>query len=597
MADPTPPSGTVSRPRQDSWGGPEAREALRQIADDIRARAGFQVCAIEVLRSDDMLEFVAITGSPEGEKERLGKASPLNEMGIAFSLGAEYGALTFVAEEWFPPDAAERIAEYGWVPDLPEADDPGRWHPMDMLVAKVLGDRGDLRALLYLDEPHSGRRLSPQELRDLAESLQLPLRAVLTTIEREELTQQVRLANTAREVVRAASSRLDYRELLAETGQHLRVGFRADDLLVHVYADPPSENVDGSAVRLPEPLLTAVTEAGRRAWEAQTVVIVEPGRVWGDDLLDQDHRDDLTKHLAAHEAGALVLVPVGAGPEALGVLLLARHLDGVRWTESESSAALDVGHDLGRAILNTRAHERERELIAELRRLAEYRSGLLSTVSHELKNPLGVIDGHLELLESLPGMPDAAQTSLRALVRGSTRLATVIDDLLLLGRTENPDHPLDRVDVDLAPLVAEVLEDAAVSARGARVTVAPPAVDDDVVVGGDREELHRVVANLLGNAVKYSQPGGTVQVSLTRAGDEVVLECVDDGIGISEADQEHLFQEFFRSSNPEAVARPGTGLGLTIVKRIVARHGGRLAVESELGTGSTVRVTTRSDLR
>jgi signal transduction histidine kinase len=107
---------------------------------------------------------------------------------------------------------------------------------------------------------------------------------------------------------------------------------------------------------------------------------------------------------------------------------------------------------------------------------------------------------------------------------------------------------------------------------------------------GAATELDQVVANLVGNAVKYTPDGGSVTVSLSRSGDEVVLQVADTGIGISAEDQEQLFTEFFRSNNPQAVAQPGTGLGLTIVARIVARHGGRLHLTSELGAGSTFRV-------
>jgi signal transduction histidine kinase len=590
MPDPSPPSEEQARPRHDTWGGPEARQALRRIADDVRERAGFKVCAIEVLRDDDMLEFVAIAGSPEGEKELLGNASPLNVMGVAFSLGAEYGAFTFVAEEWFTRDAAERMTAYGWVPDLDDTGDPDQWRPMDMLVARIVSERGDLRALLYLDEPLTGRRLTPGRLHELAETMALPLRAVLTTIEREELSQQVRLASTAREVVRAASSRLDYRELLAQTREHLVEGFRADDLAVLVPGDPPSLPAGDSPVRLDDELLTAVAAAGRRAWRAQGVVIVEPGRVWGDEQLDEEHRDALTRHLAEKGAGALVVVPLGAGPDPVGVLLLARRVDGVRWTESESSAALDVGHDLGRAILSTRARERELELIEELKRLDEYRSQLISTVSHELQNPLGVILGHVELLESLSGLPDGAQPSLRALGRSAERLSAVVDDLLLLSRMETPDHPLAGDRVDLAPVLAEVAEDLALAADQYGVAVAAPRVEGEVVVAGSRAELARLLANLVSNAVKYSRPGGRVRLRLWRDGDEIVFECRDEGIGISEADQALLFTEFFRSTNPEAVSRPGTGLGLAIVRRIVERHSGRIEVRSRLGEGTTVTV-------
>ncbi|QZY29311.1 sensor histidine kinase [Nocardioides coralli] len=591
MSDTSPPPEDQARPRQDTWGEPEARQALRRIADDVRERAGFKVCAIEVLRGDNMLEFVAIAGSPEGEKELLGSASPLNVMGVAFSLGAEYGAFTFVAEEWFTKDAAERMSAYGWVPDISETGEPDQWRPMDMLVARIVSERGELRALLYLDEPVSGRRLPPARLHALAETMELPLRAVLTTIEREELSQQVRLASTAREVIRAASSRLDYRELLAQTREHLAEGFRADDIAVLVDGDPPPALSDDSAVQLPDDLLDAVLAASRRAWAAQTVVIVEPGQVWGDERLDEEHRDRLTHHLAERGAGALVVVPLGAGPEPLGVLLLARRVDGLRWTDAESSAALDVGHDLGRAVLNTRARGRELELMEELKRLDEYRSQLISTVSHELQNPLGVILGHVELLESLAGLPADAHPSLRALARSAERLSAVVDDLLLLSRMETPDHPLAGARIDLAAVLGEVTEDLALAADQYGVAVAAPRVVGDATVAGSRAELTRLLANLLSNAVKYSRPGGRVHLGVRREEDEVVLEVRDEGIGISERDQAELFTEFFRSTNPEAVSRPGTGLGLAIVRRIVDRHSGRIEVSSRLGEGTTVVVT------
>ena len=99
-----------------------------------------------------------------------------------------------------------------------------------------------------------------------------------------------------------------------------------------------------------------------------------------------------------------------------------------------------------------------------------------------------------------------------------------------------------------------------------------------------------MVTNLLTNAIGYSDAGGTVRLSLWRQGDHVVLECADEGLGISAEDQERLFTEFFRSTNREALDRPGTGLGLTITKRVVERHHGWIEVESELGVGSTFRV-------
>ena len=93
---------------------------------------------------------------------------------------------------------------------------------------------------------------------------------------------------------------------------------------------------------------------------------------------------------------------------------------------------------------------------------------------------------------------------------------------------------------------------------------------EPLVVLGEESSLTSVVTNLLTNALDYSDPGGTVRLSLWRQGDHVVLECADEGLGISEADREQLFTEFFRGTNRAALERPGTGLGLTITRRVVS---------------------------
>jgi signal transduction histidine kinase len=138
--------------------------------------------------------------------------------------------------------------------------------------------------------------------------------------------------------------------------------------------------------------------------------------------------------------------------------------------------------------------------------------------------------------------------------------------------------------------VDEAVDLITVAADQKGLAVRIDAPDEPVLALGDATELDRVCANLVSNAVKYTPDGGAVTVSLARAEGEVVLTVADEGIGISEADVARLGTEFFRSSNPEAVAQPGTGLGLAIVSRVVARHGGRMSIQSALGEGSTFRV-------
>ena len=196
------------------------------------------------------------------------------------------------------------------------------------------------------------------------------------------------------------------------------------------------------------------------------------------------------------------------------------------------------------------------------------------------------------MLEQLPGLPTAASPSLRALTRSASRLESLVRDLLLLSRIGNPDTPLVRVPVDLGAVLAAVTEDEALRADAApgdaadrrRTTVT-------VVVAGDPEELLRLLANLVGNAVKYSHAGGAVDLALWRDGDQVVFTCTDQGLGMSEEDRAQLFGEFFRSPTPRRADAPAPGWGWRSWPGSSARHEGRIEVESELGRGSTFTVT------
>ena len=320
------------------------------------------------------------------------------------------------------------------------------------------------------------------------------------------------------------------------------------------------------------------------------VIVVDRDRVWGDDELERLHRDELADHLTRLAADELLLVPVGSGHRSIGVLVVVRAATADRWTVGESHAALGVSHDLGRALLSTRAHEREQRLIDELRQLDEYRRHFLATVSHELMNPLAVIGMHVDMLQSDPDLHPHMARSLRAVGRSSGRLTALIDNLLMLSRLENPDAPVSRGQVDLVAVLADVAEDEAARAERQGVELRVLSSSDPLLVTGEPEELRRVMVNLVSNAVKYCRASGAVDVSLDVRGDDIVFTCADDGIGISAEDQRLLATEFFRSTNPEARKRPRTGLGLAITARIVARHGGRLDVASELAAGTTVQV-------
>ncbi len=201
-----------------------------------------------------------------------------------------------------------------------------------------------------------------------------------------------------------------------------------------------------------------------------------------------------------------------------------------------------------------------------------------------------MIVGHVDMLQDVAGLPTAAAASLAALGRSTSRLLSLVDDLLLLSSVSNVDRPMSEAPIDLGAVLTEVTEDESIRAMQQGVTLRIATRGENSTVAGDHEELRRVMANVVSNAVKYSRSGGTVTVSLEDHGEEVAFVCADTGLGISHEDRGLLFTEFFRSTNLEAIRRPGTGLGLAIVSRIVTRHGGRTEVESSLGEGTTFRV-------
>jgi two-component system, OmpR family, phosphate regulon sensor histidine kinase PhoR len=535
-----------------------------------------------------MLEFVAISGSPDGREALLGQGSPVDVMLPILALGEVHGPLRFIAREQMPDEVLQSILAYGWTPDIPDTREPDRWRPEDMLILELRDGRGVLRGLLYLDEPLDDRRRTGDELAALSRALQAPLHSLVTTIEREALAQRDRVARAAREVIRNASTQLALTDLLALAEAEFEVGFRAREVRIRL-AGQRLPSFDSSPATPGGALDHALLAAGRRAWSAQQVVVAEHDRVWGDDRLHRAHAADLAAHLREHDLESLVLVPVGAATEPLGVIVAA--LRDHRWTDSEGTAALDAGHDLGRAITNARAFEREQELVRELQGLDAYRIELISTVAHELRNPIGVIRGHLELLGERDDLPDGVRRSLDLIDRGADRLSALSGNLLELGRLGSAPAPPDR-DVLVDQVVSDAVDflDVTAAHHGVSVLLQAPTDTGPWVVRGDHDELHRMIVNLVSNAVKYSSEGSTVRVSVSRADDQVVFTCADEGLGISEEDRARLFTEFFRTSNLEALRRPGTGLGLSIVDRIVARHRGRVELGLELGVGTTFRV-------
>jgi signal transduction histidine kinase len=341
------------------------------------------------------------------------------------------------------------------------------------------------------------------------------------------------------------------------------------------------------ATPTPPELVDLVRRAARDAWDLRQTVTVAASGANARDVLTAAEETAVLEFISRSASHSLLLVPIGAASQCLGYVVCTRAGSYPTWSDAESAAALEIGRDLGRSVLNSRLFALERKLVRNLRGAERARATLFSTVSHELKNPLASVVGHVEMLQDDPASDPA--WSLAVIDRNVRKLQGLVDDLLDLGRFSDPDRPLVRNSVDLNGLVRDALEMFAPEANKNEVTLRHEQLAD-VAVSGSSEELSRVVTNLVGNAVKFSNGGGEVTVRVDRSDQHVLLEVTDQGLGMSPQDQSGLFTEFFRSTNPDALAIPGTGLGLSIVKHILVRHGGSIDVKSSLGEGTTFTV-------
>jgi two-component system phosphate regulon sensor histidine kinase PhoR len=233
--------------------------------------------------------------------------------------------------------------------------------------------------------------------------------------------------------------------------------------------------------------------------------------------------------------------------------------------------------------------------MTEARRVERMRVDFVANASHELRTPLASLLGFVETLQG-PAKDDAgAREKFLAIMREQAqRMARLVDDLLSLSRIEQHLHLRPDTPVDLAMLVAHIVDTLAPMAEENGLTLSVDLAQN-VIVPGDRDELARVVENLIENAIKYGRKDGAgtadlIEISLTLSGGDAVLTVRDHGPGIAPEHLPRLTERFYRVDAGKSRAKGGTGLGLAIVKHIVLRHRGRLAIDSTLGNGAAFRV-------
>lgn len=210
--------------------------------------------------------------------------------------------------------------------------------------------------------------------------------------------------------------------------------------------------------------------------------------------------------------------------------------------------------------------------------------------SHELRTPLTVLKGETELALRRPRSVEDYRLVLESGLEEIDRMTRIVDELLFLSRADLGEIKMESKPVRLDELAEDVKRQAVVLGqdRDVQVTVSGLASAN---VSGDELRLRELLLNLMDNAVKYSLPGGTVELNLTTDGRTARLSVSDSGIGIPPEDQPHIFQRFYRTERARVHTKKGTGLGLAICKWIAEAHRGTIEVKSEIGKGTTVTVS------
>jgi PAS domain S-box-containing protein len=309
----------------------------------------------------------------------------------------------------------------------------------------------------------------------------------------------------------------------------------------------------------------------KRAWRTG-----EPA--WVSDV-DYEDCDDCSLAAGAGLRAAIA-VPLSADGGVTGAVVFYAHELPSSGDREFSSTVMTIGLQVGQYLERKHAQ----------RAADRMKDGFLALVSHELRTPLTSIVGYLELLVEDEGeqVSPTGQQFLTVIERNARRLQRLVDDVLFAAQAEAGRLSLDPRRVDLPEVASESVEALRPTAveRGINLKLDAQRLP---ALTADRDRVGQAIDNLVSNALKFTPPGGSVEVRLSATEDAAVVEVRDTGLGMSEEDRARVFDRFFRAGATRDSA-PGVGLGLTIVKAIAEGHGGSVSVQSEEGVGTTFRI-------
>ncbi|MBN1999069.1 response regulator [candidate division KSB1 bacterium] len=229
--------------------------------------------------------------------------------------------------------------------------------------------------------------------------------------------------------------------------------------------------------------------------------------------------------------------------------------------------------------------------ITELKKLDLLKSQFINMAAHELKSPLTAIQGYLEMVvnKTLGDSPDTYENYMDRSLTRTKALVNLINDLLNITRLESGRVRREFVKTSISGIITECFKSLQDDIHQECIDV-KLELDDKITIQADRDDIYRIFRHLLENAVKYNRKNGRIHVRMSKEGHYALVSVQDTGIGLKEDEKNRLFEEFFRAKNDLTRRIAGTGLGLTIVKKLVDSYAGKIQVESQFEHGSTFSI-------
>ena len=288
-----------------------------------------------------------------------------------------------------------------------------------------------------------------------------------------------------------------------------------------------------------------------------------------------------------------ISVPLVRRDQLLGVLNLTESEGERTYTDVDLQGLEVFAAHAAIAIGNARLFEGERQAVARLEELDRLKSDFVATVSHELKTPLTAIIGAAKTVSRKgPNMkPGQREEFMRMIERQGARLLRLVEDVLTTARIESGQRRLRRELVDLRAAVEPLIDELHLTSVGHERDIRLVSEPERPTVWGDLSALQQIAGNLLENALKYGTEGTPVEITVKELPTESVIEVRDQGPGLTTEEIETIFERFRQVDSTSTRKVGGVGLGLFIVKSLVDAHRGRIEVESDVGKGTTFRVS------